>query len=763
MDSTSVLRDGRPWYPVMGEYHFARDRPERWAHELRKLRAGGVDVVATYLIWILHEEVEGDRRWHGHLDVRRFIQAAHDAGLEVMLRIGPWAHGETRNGGFPDWLQALPLEHRTDDPAYLALVDGWFGDIAAQLAGLFRDPAHPEAPIVAVQVDNELYDQPGHLATLRDRAEAAGIVAPLWVATGWGGAQLPLDRVVPVYAGYSDGFWDEATTEWPAYARMHFEYSTVRDDLSVGADVRGELLAEAVPEDHRHPFLTCELGGGMTTAYHRRPHVDPHDVAALGLTKIGSGSAWQGYYLYHGSTHVTGVLSGSQESHETAYPNDMPRKDYDFYAPVGAAGTLRPHYHLLRRQHLLLEQWGAALTQLPVILPQRADHDVRWSLRADDTSGYVFVTNHQPAVSPLPAVPGVQFSLLVGEHAVTLPSAPTEVPAGSYFVWPVRQAYGEIRALSATVQPITQVDDEAGTVVFFSAVPGIPVERALDADGEILGASPVETAAGVRWVPDAPPGTDCIVRVGSTRLVVLDEAQGARLWRVVLDGRPTVLLFDGGIVQVGDDVVVERWTDTDRVLRFPAATGGAAADTAPADTFDGLFQSVALPAWQPTTPVPWRELAAATGPAPVRTGGSMGRLSAPLDADFATAAVIEVSPALPEPALPEPGTPEPGTPGPGTPDTADAATVLTLEWSGDVARVELDGVLLADQFWSGRALELDLAPWRAQLAHSPLVVRILPWTPEAGFFVDRRHRGALVPGRAEVTGASLTVAPRIRL
>lgn len=24
--------------------------------------------------------------------------------MKVWLRIGPWAHGECRNGGFPDWL-----------------------------------------------------------------------------------------------------------------------------------------------------------------------------------------------------------------------------------------------------------------------------------------------------------------------------------------------------------------------------------------------------------------------------------------------------------------------------------------------------------------------------------------------------------------------------------------------------------------------------------------------------------------------------------
>ena len=61
IDATSLIRDGRRWFPVSGEYHFSRDAPERWEHELRKIKAGGVDLVATYVIWILHEERRGDR------------------------------------------------------------------------------------------------------------------------------------------------------------------------------------------------------------------------------------------------------------------------------------------------------------------------------------------------------------------------------------------------------------------------------------------------------------------------------------------------------------------------------------------------------------------------------------------------------------------------------------------------------------------------------------------------------------------------------
>lgn len=731
IDSTAVRRNGLPWFPVMGEYHFSRDEPSRWLHELRQMRAGGVTVVATYLIWILHEEQRGARSFAGHLDVRRFVRDAQRAGLEVMLRIGPWAHGEARNGGFPDWLQALPIAHRTNDPDYLTLVDGWYRDIAAELTGLFRDDEHPDAPIIGIQVDNELYDQPDHLATLREMAEAAGMAAPLWVATGWGGAQLPLERLTPVYAGYSDAFWESTEIDWPAYAKMHFEYSTVRDDLSVGADVRGELLTEPVPEDHRYAYLTCELGGGMATAYHRRPLVDAEDVGALGITKIGSGSAWQGYYLYHGTTQVTGELSGTQESHETDYPNDMPRKDYDFYAPIGAAGTLRPHYHLLRRQHLLLNTWGGALTRLPVTLPERGEDEVRWALRADDESGYIFVTNHQPAVRPLPQVDGVRFTVDIGEHRVGVPAEDIPIPAGSSFVWPVRQRYGDITALTATVQPITEILDAGATFVFFAALPGIPVELQIEADSAVSGATLVDTAGGRRWIPDVEPGPDCVVRVGDTALVILDPATSLRLWTATIDGRPTVIVFDGAVIQADDAVVLERWNGTTEVLTLPAIDGRGSAAIGP-------FQRFTLPEREPRPPLAVTTVRAQSAPAPTRTGGSMGRLSAPVDADFDGAAVFEVAIDLPA--------------------SHDGATVLSLGWTGDVARAEIGGVLVADQFWHGRSWEIELGRWRDALGSAPLRIRVLPWNGVADVYVDARVRDRRRAGAATVDSAELLVS-----
>lgn len=732
-----VERDGRPWIPVMGEYHYARDDESAWELELRKLKAGGVNVVATYSIWILHEEVRGRRDWSGNRDLRRFVELAAEVGLLVVARIGPWVHGETRNGGFPDWLQALPIDHRTNDPEYLALVRDWYRDIALQLDGLLHSPGSPDAPVIGIQVDNELYDQPDHIDMLRTIAEEEGLHASLWIATGWGGAELPADRVMPVYAGYSDGFWEEADIEWPSFGRMHFTFSTERDDLSVGADVRGSD-AVASQRDYRYPYVTCELGGGMQTAYHRRPLVDSADVAALALTKLGSGSAWEGYYLYHGVVQQLGELSGTQESQETGYPNDLPLIDYDFFAPIGSHGQLREHYHLLRQQHLFLEQYGHELAVLPATIPTDVPGAPRWSVRGGDDSGFLFVNNRQPAAEPLAAVPDVQFVVEFADTARVLPSEPVTIAADAFFVWPLGQHYGDIPRLSATAQPVTELQTESGLVVVLAATDGIAVELLLegverdDIGGEV---TVVASSAGLLLRPLGAPGPDCFFTVGSTTVVVLDARTASRVWR----SGDSIFVWDGGLV---DDAGIVLRTDrpAGELLSLPALPVGATADYLGQA---GLFSRYAVGGADAARGQRVELVRPAEGRVAVRTGGSADRLSAPLVGDYAAAAVFRVD--VDNDGL-----------------DPDDQWLLRLEWTGDVGRVLIGGALVSDQFWSGRSWDIDLGPYRAGLDDG-VVVEVLPWHPDSAVFVDARVRPRSAEPIAEIRSATIVSTRTVRL
>ena len=103
-DAISLLVDGKRWFPVMGEMHFSRYPKKNWEEELCKMKAGGVDIVSLYVIWIHHEEIKGEFDFTGDRCLRDFLETVKKVGMYSILRIGPWAHGEARNGGFPDWL-----------------------------------------------------------------------------------------------------------------------------------------------------------------------------------------------------------------------------------------------------------------------------------------------------------------------------------------------------------------------------------------------------------------------------------------------------------------------------------------------------------------------------------------------------------------------------------------------------------------------------------------------------------------------------------
>ncbi|MCX7714554.1 MAG: beta-galactosidase, partial [Clostridia bacterium] len=257
-----LTRNGKPWIGVMGEFHFSRYDRNLWYEELCKMRAGGVTAVATYLFWIYHEEIEGQFDFSGDLDIRAFVKDCEKAGLDVVVRIGPWAHGECRNGGFPDWLLKKPYPLRDNNPDYLQKVKVWYEKIYEQVKGLFyKDGGN----IIAVQLENELVNNAEHLLMLKKIAVETGFIVPIYTVTGWNsayGAKIPVDEVLPVFGAYPEAPWTGHTK--PLALSPHYVFNKIRNDSAVGVD-----LIEQTDEDgwrlpyEKYPFATCELGGGI--------------------------------------------------------------------------------------------------------------------------------------------------------------------------------------------------------------------------------------------------------------------------------------------------------------------------------------------------------------------------------------------------------------------------------------------------------------------------------------------------------------------
>ncbi|HEU6449086.1 MAG TPA: beta-galactosidase [Verrucomicrobiae bacterium] len=486
VNSRSLLLDGRPWFPVMGEFHYSRVPEAEWRGELLKMKAGGVDIVSTYVFWIHHEEIEGQWDWSGRRDLKKFLQTCNDVGLKVVVRCGPWCHGEVRNGGFPDWIVAhKDWKLRSTDTNFLAAVKVLYAQIAGQLRGeLWKDGG----PVIGIQVDNEFRGSPDYLLALKKIAIEAGIDVPLYTKTGWPAMSkpVPLGELLPLFGAYADGFWDRTLKPMSGNDWENFTFKITRTDTGVGNDTLKAEKSGDTTGTEKYPYLTCEIGGGMPASYHRRMNYDPRDVEAVALCQLGSGSSLMGYYMYHGGQNPDGKLTTLQESQATGYPNDLPVKNYDFNAPIGEYGQLNPQYFWMRRLHLFLHDFGGELATMPATMPesQPANKDdlatLRWSVRSDGNSGFVFVNNYQ-RLQPMPPKSDVQFKLNLPSGEFIFPRKPVTIPADDFFFWPFNLDLAGAKLIYATAQPICKTADGDTQTFYFAETPGIKSEFVFDA------------------------------------------------------------------------------------------------------------------------------------------------------------------------------------------------------------------------------------------------------------------------------------------
>lgn len=696
--STCIEIEGQPTLPVSGEFHYSRVPRSDWSERLALMRASGITMVASYVFWIHHEEAQGQASFDGNLNIAEFVEEADRAGLDVMLRIGPWVHGETRNGGLPDWIIKSGASIRTNDPKYLEQVSIWFRRLGDHLRGVLGAKSN----VVAIQIENELFDNPEHIVTLKEIARDAGISAPLWTGTGWGGAKLPQGEVIPLFSAYADGFWVNQGTFGDASFREHFFFSNTWDDPGVGSDQHAGSISSSIRADldPNFPPATCEMGAGMAAAYHRRPHPSAEDITAVANVKLGNGSAWQGFYMYAGGINPPGVY-GMQESHATGYPNDMPMFDYDFHAPIGATGHTNATFDKLRELNTFVAEFGPILLRGTVAFPEQMPdsledlHSPRWCVRSDGQSGIVFVNSHQPGDS-LEDAHHIRFTVNLPDKELTFPDTPISVPHGTIARFPFRLDVGNTRLEWATVSPVGVISGERPVLVLRTHN-GIDPRAAWN--------EPVRNHAGELL---AESNTEIVLPVNELLLVgpalgalVLPESDMADIW-----------LLDGYLYRTKSPL----WKDNGKLLT--RSTHKPFIEVW--DAKCGHFVEAHV-IGEPGS----SQLIEATRTRSLTDGdyayGSFeGRTSAPKKQEIDEMATIFAIPTLPEVKKP-----------------AGIKRELIIEWMGDVAQLRAGEQVVTDRFWDG-------SQWRIQLGTEQtenLTLHIMPISAATPVVLD--------PGPAE--------------
>lgn len=524
--SQYLTKNQKPWFPIMGEFHYSRFAKEFWKESILKMKAGGVTIVSSYVIWIHHEEIKDQWDWSGQRDLRAFVQTIKECGLHMILRVGPWSHAEARNGGFPDWLQN-GYKVRTNDSAYFEEVKKFYEQIYQQVQGLLLKDS---GPIIGLQIENEFGHCGGltgaegekHMKTLQAMAKEAGFDVPLWTATGWGGAVTA--GMLPVMGGYVDAPWDQRPVEIEPSGNYVITHE--RNDHNIGSDFG---FGKGITFDMtKFPYLTAELGGGLEPTFLRRPVPSKEDIGAETLVKMASGVSLLGYYMYHGGTNPDGKLTTLEENKATGSLNDLCQKSYDFFAPLKEYGQTSPTYGELKLYALFAADFGSDLCKMPSEIPQDnplSPEDTKalrhsFRINKENGQGYLFVNNyvrHQKQEAHKDVcleVPGTKIKF-----------GPFDVNDGDYFFLPFKMPVGDALLETSTATPLCKIN---GDFVFY--------KTSICADEK----------NAFNFKENKKPS--------NAKIILLSREQALKAYKIVRSGKEYLVIFDGELFDDGKTI-----------------------------------------------------------------------------------------------------------------------------------------------------------------------------------------------------------------
>ena len=497
-----LQKNGKPFFGISGEFHYSRMPETRWEDELIKMKMCGINVVTSYVFWIHHEEEEGRFDFSGRRDIRRFVELCAKHGLYVILRVGPFAHGEVRNGGLPDWLYGKPFEVRTLNEGFLYYTGRFYSQIGQQTEGLFYKDG---GPIIGVQIDNEYMhssaaweittgisdewvfsgnEGDAYMLRLKELAAEKGLTPAFYTCTAWGGAIAP-DSMMPLWGGYSYRPWIFYSHKGEHPATEEYIYQDFHNN---GVVCTNDFKPRYKPEDR--PYACCEMGGGMMCCYYYRFRFPYKSVDAMANIKMASGSNFLGYYMFQGGSNPLGrhgtFLNEAQ----------VPKISYDYQAALGEFGQVRESYRRLKTIHYFAAAFGDRLCPLRTVLPAGASEidprdteTLRYAVRTDGKRGFVFVNNFQDHMR-MPDRMDERITLRLDGEEIDLQFS---IAGDENAILPFHFDMDGIDLVWATAQPVTVVEtDGERTYVFM-------VPEGMRAAFQFENGAAVEGAAEIRY------------------------------------------------------------------------------------------------------------------------------------------------------------------------------------------------------------------------------------------------------------------------
>jgi beta-galactosidase len=334
VEEDHFVLDGKPFEILSGEMHYARIPREYWRDRIRMAKAMGLNTIATYVFWNVHEPTPGVYNFSGNADLAAFLRVIQEEGMYVILRAGPYSCAEWEFGGYPAWLMADPkmtTALRSDDPAFMSPVERWMKRLGQEVANLRLSQG---GPILAVQMENEYGN--------------------------FGGDKVYLAHIKEIFlkAGFKDSLlFTTDPTRGLANGSLEGTFAAV--NFGVGRSQAGlEALAAVRPGQ---PLFAAEYWPGWFDHWGQPHIIRPVEPQLKDLEYILQKKASVNLYMFHGGTSF-GFMSGSSWTDNQFLP-DVTSYDYD--APLDEAGHPTEKYYEYRK---VFEKYaGKPLPAVPAI------------------------------------------------------------------------------------------------------------------------------------------------------------------------------------------------------------------------------------------------------------------------------------------------------------------------------------------------------------------------------------------------------------
>ncbi|KAL3835327.1 hypothetical protein ACJIZ3_010063 [Penstemon smallii] len=292
-DSRSLIINGHRKLLISAAIHYPRSVPAMWPGLVDLAKKGGVDVIETYVFWNGHELSPDNYYFGGRYDLVKFCKIVQQAGMYLILRIGPFVAAEWNFGGVPVWLHYVPgTVFRTDNEPFKHYMQKFMTYIVNMMKKekLF---ASQGGPIILAQVENEY----GFYET----------------AYGEGGKR---------YAQWSASMAVAQNTGVPWIMCQQF------DPPDTVIDTCNSFYCDNFKpiSPHKPKFWTENWPGWFKTFGASDPHRPPEDVAFSVARFFQKGGSLQNYYMYHGGTNFGRTSGGPFIT--TSYDYDAPIDEY---------------------------------------------------------------------------------------------------------------------------------------------------------------------------------------------------------------------------------------------------------------------------------------------------------------------------------------------------------------------------------------------------------------------------------------------------